>query len=137
MCHMSCVTCQVSHVKCYFFLSFLSSFFTKWWSYLVEGMLSIGPTPSSLNVVCDNKMLIIINIIYLFCQPTTFTNLNHEARFKLIFGLLLTLASSICGVSQLAFYINNKGTINCYYPRVLCYWIKVLYKPNIKKTQEI
>ena len=54
-CHASHVTCQVSHVMCRmsqdFFISFnfLHYFFflTICWSFLVEGLLSTGPTPSS------------------------------------------------------------------------------------------
>ena len=42
-CHMSRVTCHMSRVKCFFFV-----FFTKWWSLSVEGLLSTGPTLSSL-----------------------------------------------------------------------------------------
>ena len=42
MCHMSHFTCHVSHVN--FFLFF---FLTKWWILSVEGLLSMGPTPSS------------------------------------------------------------------------------------------
>ena len=45
MCHVSHVTCHLSHVTL-FYSSFL--FRTKWWSLLVEGLLSTGPTPSSL-----------------------------------------------------------------------------------------
>ena len=49
-CNVSHVTCHVSHVTCHmshvtFFL--LLFFWTKWWSLLVEGLLSTGPTPSS------------------------------------------------------------------------------------------
>ena len=56
-CHVSCVTCHVSHVTCQascvtFHMShvifFLLLFRTKWWSLLVEGLLSAGPTLSSL-----------------------------------------------------------------------------------------
>ena len=43
MCHMSHVTSQVSHVNFFFF------FLTKWWSLWVEGLLSMGPTPSSFS----------------------------------------------------------------------------------------
>ena len=39
MCHVSRVTCQVSHVTSFFFFFF----FTKWWSILVKGLLSMGP----------------------------------------------------------------------------------------------
>ena len=41
-CHVSRVTC---HIYIYIYIFF---FFTKWWSLLVEGLLSTGPTPSSL-----------------------------------------------------------------------------------------
>ena len=44
-CHMSRVTCHVSRVTCHMSLFF---FQTKWWSLSVEGLLSTGPTPSSL-----------------------------------------------------------------------------------------
>ena len=61
MCYMSCVTCHVSHVRChmsgvtchvldffsYFFFFFFFFYRTKWWSKLVKGLLSMGPTASS------------------------------------------------------------------------------------------
>ena len=61
--HVSCVTCHVSRVICqkYFFFTFSlykkikknlilhhKKYCKKWWSYSVEGLLSTGPTPSSL-----------------------------------------------------------------------------------------
>ena len=42
MCHVSCVMCFVSYVINIFF-------FTKWLCWLVETLLSTGPTLSSLN----------------------------------------------------------------------------------------
>ena len=60
-CHMSGVTYQVSHVRCHMslfmchvpcvmcYVSFvIYIFFTKWLSWLVEALLSKGPTPSIL-----------------------------------------------------------------------------------------
>ena len=56
-CHVSCVTCHVLRVTCHMsgvrchvslFFFFSSSFFTKLWSYSVEGLSSTGLTPSSL-----------------------------------------------------------------------------------------
>ena len=44
-CHMSCVRCHVSGVTCN--MSHVTFFLNKWWSYSVEGLLSMGPTPSS------------------------------------------------------------------------------------------
>ena len=47
---MSCVTCHLSHVMCHmshrhkFVISWLLLFCTKWWSKLVEDLLSTGPT---------------------------------------------------------------------------------------------
>ena len=46
-CHVSRVTCHVSHVTIFFFILFIFFLRTKWWSLLVEGLLSMGPTPSS------------------------------------------------------------------------------------------
>ena len=53
-CHMSCVKshviCHVSHSMCHiscvtvFNLLYIFSFWNKWWSLLVEGLLSTGPT---------------------------------------------------------------------------------------------
>ena len=42
-CQVSGVRCQVSGVTCFFLLFFL----TKWWGWLVEGLLSVEPTLSS------------------------------------------------------------------------------------------
>ena len=39
--HMSGVRCHMAGVGCHFFI-------IKWWSLLLEGLLSVGPTPSSL-----------------------------------------------------------------------------------------
>ena len=64
MCHVSCVTCYLLRVtyqstffKPFFYNKkeediFFPSLknFTKWWSWLMEGLLSTGPTPSSLNI---------------------------------------------------------------------------------------
>ena len=43
-CHLSHVTCHMSRVTCHV------SKWTKWWSLSVEGLLSTGPTPSSLSL---------------------------------------------------------------------------------------
>ena len=48
---MSLVSCHLSHV------TFLSFFGTKWWSLLVESLLSTGPTPSSIkNIERKHKL---------------------------------------------------------------------------------
>ena len=48
-CHVSRVTCHVSRVTCHMsFFFFFFFFLTKWSSLSVEGLLSTGPTPSSL-----------------------------------------------------------------------------------------
>ena len=46
MCHMSCVKCRMSHATCHMLFF---SFQTKWWSLLVEGLLSAVPTLSSFS----------------------------------------------------------------------------------------
>ena len=65
-CHLSRVTSHLSHDKIFFFITFffikityqnkknadfsasLTKNWTKWWSWSLEGMLSTGPTLSSL-----------------------------------------------------------------------------------------
>ena len=56
-CHLSGVTCQVSHVTCHVscvmchvLCVICNIFFTKWLSWLVEALLSTGPTPSSFQI---------------------------------------------------------------------------------------
>ena len=60
-CHISCVTCHLSHVTCQVsrvtFIFFFFSF-TKWYSSLVEGLLSTGPTPSSFRLFLIKYVLI-------------------------------------------------------------------------------
>ena len=57
MCHVSCVTCHMSYVTCHMsrvtcHVSYVKKKklknVIKWWSLSVEGLLSTGPTPSSL-----------------------------------------------------------------------------------------
>ena len=50
ICHMSGVRCHVSRVTCNIFLKY---FFTKWWNFSGEGLLSTGPTPSSFYTYMD------------------------------------------------------------------------------------
>ena len=48
MCHMSRVTCHLSRVTCgifYIYLYIYIYFLNQFWSLLVEGLLSTGPTP--------------------------------------------------------------------------------------------
>ena len=49
-CLLSYVTCHVSHLMCHISGVLFSFFFTKWWSYSVEGLLSTKPTPSSFDI---------------------------------------------------------------------------------------
>ena len=60
-CHMSGVTCHLSCVMCH-----VSQFlvFSKWLSWLVEALLSTGPTPSSFRLFLIKNLL--IPKIYLF-----------------------------------------------------------------------
>ena len=50
-CHMSSVTCLLScvmcHLSCVMCHMLYIYFFTKWLSWLVEALVSTGPTPSS------------------------------------------------------------------------------------------
>ena len=81
MCHMSRVmTCHVSRVTCNFFSFFLLLFFrTKWWSLLVEGLLSTGPTPSSLLTIYTFQY-IIVRITILDLARYIHTCINMKGR---------------------------------------------------------
>ena len=68
MCHMSHVMCQVSgvtcQVSCVFFLFFLFFFFFyKVVELVVEGLLSTGPTPSSLYSLEKHNLVFLVKII--------------------------------------------------------------------------
>ena len=59
MCQLSCITYQVSGVRCHVshVTFFSSTFLTKCWSLLVEGLLSTGPTPSSFKKIPEQTCL--------------------------------------------------------------------------------
>ena len=71
-CHMSCVRLQMSCFKCQLPcvmcpVSCVTFFFlTKWWSYLVEGLLSKGPTQSSIlyETLSRNEQFTFKNIFF-------------------------------------------------------------------------
>ena len=48
MCHMSCVTFHMSYVPCHMSCVKKKKKNAMWWSFLVEGLLPMWPTPSSL-----------------------------------------------------------------------------------------
>ena len=78
MCHMSHVKCHVSHVRCHVLCvrcHVSHFFFTKLWSYLVEGLLLLGPTLFSL----------FVRSIYLF---------------SLLYQLLIALERELTGVQS-------------------------------------
>ena len=64
-CRLSCFTFQVSHVTCFFL--FFS--FRKWWSQFVEGLLSMGPTPSSFQTFSYLKKYVnTLNLVISACS---------------------------------------------------------------------
>ena len=60
-CQVSSVSCQLSCVRCTFFLSI---FRTKWQSYSVEGLLSTGPTRLGIYGL---KVFFMVIGVFLFC----------------------------------------------------------------------
>ena len=63
--HPLCDPCNMSHVTCHMtekniYIWFFSSF-SKWWSYLVEGLFSTGPTPSSCQ---DSREKVIEGLVF-------------------------------------------------------------------------
>ena len=77
-CHRSHVMCQVSHVMCQ-----VSLFLFKWWSLLVEGLLSIGPTLSSFLNGTSNFTTAIL------AKPLIHTLYGHISLF-------FVLENSVC-----------------------------------------
>ena len=79
-CHMSRVTCHLSHDMCqmsHFYLFYIYFFFTKWRSLSLEGLLSTGPTLSSL--FCINK---IISHLLKSISPSVTTPIQNKRRRK-------------------------------------------------------
>ena len=66
-CLVSCVTCHLSNV-----ISHMSQKNTKWWSLLVEGLLSTGPTLSSLILIklkgCNRHQLFMRTIFAIYVR---------------------------------------------------------------------
>ena len=89
-CHMSPITCIVSHgFFCNIFVSyckkyivktnilFLFHFYylTRWWSYLVKGLLSTGPNPSSFlnnQVLCQHGLISWLSMYQRLIEPIPF-----------------------------------------------------------------
>ena len=82
-CHISGITCYVSGVRCqYCFHSFF--FLQKKCSQLVQGLLSMGPSPSSLIAFEEEKpkeYLQCINFLHVFPLPQLMaTNFKHVVK---------------------------------------------------------
>ena len=65
-CHVSCVTCHVSHVTCHMYFYFFIFFLTKCWSLSLEGLLSTGPTPSTLTLLAKANVPMHGNLLFNF-----------------------------------------------------------------------
>ena len=72
-CHMSGVTCHLSLVRCHMSGVTCKTFFflfsvTKWWSLFVQGMLLMGPTPSSFQTFLLLKRTNTQNLLITACS---------------------------------------------------------------------
>ena len=54
----------MSGVRCHMF--FLYCFLTKWWSQLVEGLLSTWPTPSSFRYHCYYLLMLRNSVFHVY-----------------------------------------------------------------------
>ena len=100
-CHMSRVMSHVSRVTCHMSLFFYSFSLTKWWSFLVEGLLSTGPTPSSFQKkYCDLLFYV------------SFTKFTGPAKLFLWWWSLQRgqLNKSLCGCRNKHYKIRYKLT---------------------------
>ena len=101
ICHVSSVTCHVSHF-----------FFTKLWNYLLEGLLVTGPTPSSfpLKSLKHNspftvraKYLKVCQIVFLILKLTRAeTAQTHGPPRSVLTSFLLHNDWRTCGSSPTA-----------------------------------
>ena len=98
-CQVSSVRCQVSGVRCQVWF-----FFTMWWSLLVEGLFSMGPTPSSLTLhilqpmdlcnllkcdICSAGMIMLSYFIgSIYCTTLIIWNLNEDFTSTFLSKLL-------------------------------------------------
>ena len=64
-CHVSGVRCHVSYFMCHFLCVICKIFFTKWLSWLVEALLSTGPTHLVFRFFFLLKMLLYPIFTYL------------------------------------------------------------------------
>ena len=60
-CTVSRVTCQMSRVMNHVSLNFFFFFWREQFRFLSEGLLSTGPTPSSLDIVCSGTLTYLVN----------------------------------------------------------------------------
>ena len=102
-CHLSHVTCHLSHVKIFsserFFIikkKILKKTWTKRWSWLVEGLLSIGPTLSSFQLCCCIEMYIWEDICTLNSNQIYVINLYFMAFDCGPLGLSRSSGWSLC-----------------------------------------
>ena len=122
MCHMnlSHFTCNVSHVTChvslilvlfcFLFIFFIYFFLTKWWSHLLEGLLSTGLTPSSSFGNTTDTSYLIVKV-----RNSTLTNPHfHLIWIALLPRLIHLYYHGIFVVRQadsLLLYYNKNGHI--------------------------
>ena len=89
-CHMPRVTCHMSGVACHLKKIYIVCviFFIKCWSYLVEGLLTTGPTPSSLHSNWDNTIKLFscvvlksgIGYFAIYTNPASLGAMGHKPR---------------------------------------------------------
>ena len=113
-CHLSPVTCHLSPVNCHlshvnFFLHYYKKkwhykkYWSKWWSLLVEGLLSTGPTPSSLflfnskypkswwspicSIIFFPPQLLVLTAFHCTTAPNTNKTCDHSDGKNLVYVL--------------------------------------------------
>ena len=101
---MSCVTCHVSPVTCQKYIFFyVKKKWTKWWSLLVEGLLSMGPIPRL--VFLGNKFP-----IYIYANHTCI--ICFEICTDIFsFFLMLTKIHVFCFKEFSTFTLTKKGRL--------------------------
>ena len=152
MCHLSCVKCHLSKLKKnikkniynFFFFKPLKTNWTTWWSYSVEGMLSMGPTLSSLHkfvIEIDSyaqkvkgKMFCICKKKYPSCRTWTFSTGVHLNRLSAVTywnTIILFWKSNVKQLLQYHSVIKKYLVGKLYYcgwgRKLISNWIQLLF----------
>ena len=125
-CHVSCFMCQVSCVRCHVFFCFVA----KRLSYLVEGLLSTGPTPSSFYFTgCHDCKA---NVSHIELTVTVHANLAIMTKIERLGHALTKVCNSLQDIVN---GLQSGHAFQFVYPLLRLFYIKYLIQICFIKAQ--